>query len=350
MYTKSCPQNPIAKALPRVSAGAGMLAPMAARGSPFGRVILVSGPESLIVDRAVAAVRQQIREEVPEAEVTETEAVGLDRGKLAEITGASLFASRRAAVITDLASLPVELQPDVIALATDPPADLALVLVHGGGPKGKALLDKVKAAGATVVDCPPVKPWELPQFVSAEVKQLGTTIEPGAAQVLVDAVGHDLRALAAAVRQLAADSEGGRLTADQVRRYFAGRSEVTSFAVADAALAGRTGLAMEQLRWALSTGVAPVLVTSALAAGVRGLGKLVTAGGGLREADLAREVGVPPWKLKSMRAQARGWDAAGLAHALQAVAVADAEVKGAADDPAFALERMVLTISRARRA
>ena len=198
--------------------------------------------------------------------------------------------------------------------------DLALVLVHGGGPKGKALLDKVKAAGATVVDCPPVKAWELPQFVSAEAKQLGTTIEPGAAQVLVDAVGHDLRALAAAVRQLAADSEGGRLTADQVRRYFAGRSEVTSFAVADAALAGRTGLAMEQLRWALSTGVAPVLVTSALAAGVRGLGKLVTAGGGLREADLAREVGVPPWKLKSMRAQARGWDAAGLAHALQAVA------------------------------
>ena len=193
--------------------------------------------------------------------------------------------------------------------------------MHGGGPKGKALLDKVKAAGATVVDCPPVKAWELPQFVSAEAKQLGTPIEPGAAQVLVDAVGHDLRALAAAVRQLAADSEGGRLTADQVRRYFAGRSEVTSFAVADAALAGRTGLAMEQLRWALSTGVAPVLVTSALAAGVRGLGKLVTAGGGLREADLAREVGVPPWKLKSMRAQARGWDAAGLAHALQAVAV-----------------------------
>jgi DNA polymerase III subunit delta len=326
-----------------------MLAPMAARGSPFGRVTLVSGPESLLADRAVDAVRQQIGEEVPEAEVTETEAVRLDRGKLAEITNPSLFAARRAAVVTDLASLPTELQADITALAAAPLADVALVLVHGGGPKGKALLDKVRAAGATVVDCPAVKAWELPQFVSAEAKQLDTPMEPGAAQVLVDAVGHDLRALAAAVRQLVADSEGGRLTADQVRRYFAGRSEVTSFAVADATLTGRTGLAMEQLRWALSTGVAPVLVTSALAAGVRGLGKLVTAGGGQREADLAREVGVPPWKLKSMRSQARGWDTAGLAHALQAVAVADAEVKGAADDAAFALERMVLTVSRARR-
>jgi DNA polymerase-3 subunit delta len=50
-----------------------------------------------------------------------------------------------------------------------------------------------------------------------------------------------------------------------------------------------------------------------------------------------------------MRAQARGWDASGLAHALQAVALADAEVKGAADDAGFALERMVLAVSRARR-
>ena len=51
---------------------------------------------------------------------------------------------------------------------------------------------------------------------------------------------------------------------------------------------------------------------------------------------------MPPWKLKTMRAQARGWDQAGLAAALKAVAVADADIKGAADDAAFALERMVL--------
>jgi DNA polymerase-3 subunit delta len=320
-----------------------------ARGSPFGRVILVSGPAELLADRAVEGLCARMRAAAPEAELSEIEAARLDAAKLTEVTNPSLFADRRAAVVTDLASLPTELYPSVAALAVSPVADLALILVHGGGPKGKGLLDKLKAADVEVIDCPPVKAWELPQFVSAEAKQLGTTIEPGAAQALVDAVGNDLRALASAVRQLAADSEGGMLTGDQVRRYFAGRSEVTSFAVADATLTGRTGLAMEQLRWALATGVAPVLVTSALAAGVRGLGKLVTAGGGLREADLAREVGVPPWKLKSMRAQARGWDAAGLAHALKAVAAADADIKGAADDAAYALEQMVLTVSRARR-
>jgi len=321
-----------------------------AKKSVFGRVVLVSGPEGLLADRAVATLLRQVRAEEPDTEVTEVEAVRLDGSRLAEITSASLFSTRRAAVITELANLDPDLHPDLLAIARARTEDLALVLVHGGGgQKGKGLLDKLKAGGADVVDCPSAKSWELPQFVSAEAKSAGGSIDPGAAQQLVDAVGHDMRALAGAVTQLISDGEGGAITPEQVRRYFGGRSEVTSFVVADAALAGRTGVAMEQLRWAVATGVAPVLVTSALASGIRGLGKLITAGTGMREADLAREVGVPPWKLKSMRSQARGWDQSGLATALKAVAVADAEVKGAADDAAFALERAVLIVARARR-
>lgn len=325
------------------------MAGVATQKSPFGRMTLVSGPEALLADRAVSTLLGQVRAEAPDAELNEIDAVRLDESKLAEITSASLFSNQRAAVITNVAELPSELSGSLVALAANPQPDLAVVVVHGGGSRGKGLLDKLRALGVDVVDCPAVKSWELPQFVSAEAKRSGVSIDGGASQALVDAVGHDLRALAAAIRQLVADGQGGPVTSEQVHQYFGGRSEVTSFAVADAALAGRTGLAMEQLRWALATGVAPVLVTSALAAGVRGLGKLISAPSGLREPDLAREVGVPPWKLKTMRAQARGWDAAGLARALKAVAVADADVKGAADDAAFALERMLLTVSRSRR-
>ena len=326
-----------------------MLRNVAAPRSVFGRLVLVSGPEALFADRAVEALCQQMRSEAPDVDVIEIEAARLDSGKLAEITGPSLFSSRRAAVITELEDLSAELDVDLVHLAADQLPDLAVITVHRGGQKSKGLVEKLKSAGVEVIECAAVKPWELPQFVSAEAKRAGSSIDAAAASALVDAVGHDLRALAAAVAQLLSDGEGGPITVDQVRRYFGGRSEVTSFAVADAALAGRTGVAMEQLRWALATGVAPVLITSALASGVRGLGKLITAGSGQREADLAREVGVPPWKLKSMRSQARGWDQAGLATALKVVAVADADVKGAADDTAYALERAVLGVSRLRR-
>ena len=331
-----------------LSLAAGMLCYGAASRSPFGRLVLVSGPEALFADRAVEALRQQMRSEVPGVEVSEIEAARLDSGKLVEITGPSLFSSQRAAVITELENLPPELDVDLANLASAQLPDLAVIAVHRGVPKGKALLEKLKSAGVEVIECPALKPWELPQFVSAEVKRAGSSIDAGAATALVDAVGHDLRALAAAIAQLLSDGEGGPITVDHVSRYFGGRSEVTSFAVADAALAGRPGVAMEQLRWALATGVAPVLITSAMASGIRGLGKLITAASGQREADLAREVGVPPWKLKSMRSQARGWDQGSLASALKAIAMADADVKGAADDASYSLERAVLSVSRLR--
>jgi DNA polymerase-3 subunit delta len=318
--------------------------------SPFGRVILVSGPETLLADRAVHGILERLRAEAADVEISTMEASRLDGQKLAEITSPSLFSTTQAAVITDLGNLASELADDVAAMATRPVEDLALVLVHPGGVKNKALVDKLKKAGVEVIDCPAAKAWELPQFVSAEVRRGGASIDGPAAQFLVEAVGHDLRALAAAVAQLIADSDDRSIAVELVRRYFGGRSEVTSFAVADGALTGRTGVAMEQLRWALSTGVAPVLVTSALAAGLRGLGKLMTAGPGLADNELAREVGVPPWKLRTMRSQARGWDQSGIAQALKAVATADAEVKGAATDADFALERAVLAVAQARKA
>lgn len=65
-------------------------------------------------------------------------------------------------------------------------------------------------------------------------------------------------------------------------------------------------------------------------------------------ADLAREVGVPTWKLRSLAVQARGWSPRGVALGIQAAARADADVKGAAGDRISACERLVISILRAR--
>jgi DNA polymerase-3 subunit delta len=69
----------------------------------------------------------------------------------------------------------------------------------------------------------------------------------------------------------------------------------------------------------------------------------------MRPGDLARELGMPPWKIDRVRQQMRGWSADGVAAALRAVAEADANVKGGSDDPAYALESAVLTIARSAR-
>ncbi|HHV21865.1 MAG TPA: DNA polymerase III subunit delta [Propionibacterium sp.] len=323
---------------------------MARAASPFGRVVLVTGPESLLAERAVDEQVARAVKERPDADLHDVEAVQLDAGRLAELTGASLFASSSVAVVRDLGSLPADLFDTMLALAANPPEDTALVLVHAGGQKGRGLLDKIKKTKPTIIDNPVPKPRDLIRFVQGEVKAARIRMSEDAIQFLIDAVGHDLRSLAAAVAQLAADRDRDEeITIDLARRYFGGRAEVTSFAVTDEILAGHTVRALEQLRWALDTGTAPVLVTAALAAGLRGLGKLQGNRTGMGDNDLARDIGVPPWKLRSMRVQLRGWDAQGLARAIQHVALADAEVKGAAEDAGYALERCLLAIADCRR-
>lgn len=299
-----------------------------------------------MADRAVADVLDRCHAEDPDVDVNQIDAVELNAGLLATMTGASLFAARSALVIRDVGALPSEVHPALLDLAGHPLPDAAIVLVHPGGQKGRALITNLKKAKPTVIDCQPLKPRELSDFVSHEVRRHRSRIDPDAVAPLLEAVGSDLRTLAAAVEQLIADAAEDHISVALVRRYFAGRAEVTSFKVADAALEGRTTDAMEQLRWTLSTGTAPVLITSAMANGLRGLGKLIDAPGGMNDNDLARDIGVPPWKLKSMRRQIRHWDPPALATAIRAVARADANVKGAAVDPEYALEHCVITVSQ----
>lgn len=269
---------------------------------------------------------------------------------LAEVIGGSLFSSHIVAIIDDVGSCPPAVVDQLVAVAKNPPEDLCLILLHPGGVKGKGLIDKLKKAKVPVEAAAALKPWEVPGFVMGEAKRQRIRMHQDAADELVAAVGHDLRTLASAINQLVSDSGTNEIDASIVRRYFAGRAEVTGFAVADAVLAGNATVAMERLRWALETGVPPVLITSAVASSFRGLAKYLDAQNSrLRGAELAREIGVPPFKLKDYARASNTWQVGGVAEAIRIIARGDAEVKGAATDAAFALERMVLGVLQQRR-
>ena len=145
-----------------------------------------------------------------------------------------------------------------------------------------------------------------------------------------------------------ADSDGGMVDDGVVTTYFEGRAEVRGWVVADRAVEGRTADALEQLRWALETGTDPVLVTAALATAVRLLARLSGVPRGVRDADVARDLEVPPWKVRMLRGQLRGWTPTGLVRAVRAVAAADLAVKGGGNDPTLALTTALLEIGAAR--
>lgn len=325
-----------------------MLATMAT-DPPLPQVLLVVGEEELLVARTVSRVVARAREIDPDADIRDLAGAETSVELLEESLAPSLFGEQRVVVVRGVQEGPKDLHEVIVRYAADPLDATTLVVTHAGGAKGKAVVDGLRAAKAAVVECPKVK-WasEREDFVRTEARAAGGRLSNAAVKAVIAAVGNDLRELATAVGQLVADTTG-EIDEEVVARYYRGKAEATGFVIADRAVEGDAAGALELLRWGLAVGLAPLLVTSALAGNIRVIAKVAGAGRG-PVAALAKRLGLPTWKVERAQRQARGWQSDGLATALACVAEADAAVKGAGADPAYALERAVLGIVAARSA
>ena len=297
--------------------------------------------------RAVAETAAAARAADPAADVREFEASTLHPGELAEMLSPSLFGGRRVAVLRSAQDAKKELVTAVMAYVAAPDPEVTLVICHAGGAKGKAFADGLQKAGVTVLPAAKLsRHGDKVEFIRGEIRRLGGKCSSDAAEALLDAVGNDLRELAAAAAQLMSDTDG-HIEIAAVQRYYRGRAEVSGFAVADAAVAGDIPAALEALRWALATGVDPVPIADALADGVRTIARVASAGRG-NAYQLASGLGMPAWKVEKAQRVARGWSPEGLVDAMTAAAECNAAVKGASDDRGYALERAVVAVASAK--
>jgi DNA polymerase III subunit delta len=331
--------------------------PPAPAGSPAPVTVIV-GDEELLLERAVnaavalaaAAGHDAGSDAGSEAgtDVHQVAATDLTAGVLSALTAPSLFGGGCVIVVLGAQDAGKDVSAELLRLARAPEPEVFLVVTHAGGAKNKALLADLLSAGARRVDCPAIKRFgERMDFLRAEFRLAGRKADDAGLRALLDSVGTDLRDLAAACSQLSADTTGV-INQAAVARYYQGRAEASGFSVADRACEGNLAGALEQLRWALATGTSPVLVSSALAQGLRTLGLVGSAGRGLPPTALTAELGLPPWRIDKARQQLRGWTAEGLARAHAAVAEADVEVKGEGASAGYALERAISTIVACR--
>lgn len=311
------------------------------------RMTLAIGEEELLVERAIAAVVAAVRTMEPDAEVTAVTASTTTPGELAEVLSPGLFGGRRCLVLRDAQDAGKELSTQLPGLLAS--ADQAVVVVtHNGSTRGKSLLGALSDMAEAVIRCGKLSSArDRADFITAEVNAAGRRIDAAGVAALLSSVGVDLRELANVAAQLLADTSG-TIGEAAVTRHTRGRADATGFAVADRAVEGDLPGALEVLRWALGTGVAPVLVTSSLAGNLRLIGRVAGEGRG-SSGRIAKALGQPGWKVDKALRWSRGWTPAGLSAALRAVALADGEVKGAAADPGYAVERAVLAVVMARR-
>ncbi len=318
-----------------------------AKDDLLATLTVVVGDEDLLVGRAVSAVVRAAREADPEVDVRDLQGSEVQPGDLPELLSPSLFGDRRVLVVRAAQDLAKETTAELVAYAADPLPEVAVVVCHAGGQKGRAALTALLGSGARRVDAPKMaKAGDRREFVRAELRSTGRQVSEGAVNALLEAVGSDLRELCGAAGQLLADTDGP-LDEEVVGRYHRGRADLTGFTVADRAVEGDLAGALEMTRYGQATGLVPVLVTSALAGALRSIA-LVASAGGAPAAQLSSALGMPTWKIDKTRKQSRGWRPEGLATALRAVALADAEVKGGAIDQQYAVERVVLAVVAAR--
>ncbi len=310
---------------------------------------LVLGSEGALSDRAINKLTAELKEK--NCEITNLFAGETIVGDIADALAPSLFSDRRALILRDLQDLPEENREEITRYLSDPDETMTVVFVHKGGVKGKALLDAIKKVKPEIILCEPLKKEvEKEGFVKELFLDIGRKASPGAVTALVGALGSDMRELRAAVSQIAADAPPGVIDELIIDKFHQGRIETTGFDVADATLDGNLSGALIALRSALETGTDPVMITSAIASALRSLAKVSGANRGVKSFELAGQLGMAPWQIDKARRQLHRWSPGAIADAVGVIATADAEVKGAASDPIYSLEKAVARIVSSQRA
>jgi DNA polymerase-3 subunit delta len=310
-------------------------------------IYLLLGSEAALADRALSKITAELKSE--SAEITTLFAGDVSVGEISDALSPSLFSERRALILRDLQDLAEEAKIEITRYIENTDQTLTLVLVHKGGVKGKALLDAIKKVKPEIIACDPLKKEsEKEEFVRNLFIDSGRKASPAAISALVNATGTDLRELSAAVSQLAADTPAGVIDETHVNKYHQGKIETTGFDVADKVMDGNFAESLITLRHAISTGTDPVMITSAIASSLRGIAKVSGINRSQKSFELAGELGMAPWQIDKARRQLNGWNANTLTAAVEAIAKCDAQVKGGASDPIYALEQALSKICAAR--
>ena len=321
------------------------------------RITIAVGSETALVDRVKASTLASVTKEVPDitrivVDPSNDEAAA----NIAQACAPTLFGEDVLVVIEGIDDLDDDDKVDSLkAVLADLPENVWLLLTHPGGPKRKPLIDAAVKAGAEKIECKEIKRGsDTTAFLTKEVARRKRKMTSSALNLLVESFGQDFPALINAIGQLCSDVEVDPIDEVHVRAYFEGTAPISGYAISDAIWEKRTADAMKLLRQTAvesDPGRVGVTTVTAMASGLRSMILVGGSAPGASDNEVAREAGVPPWKVKTLRKQWSRWsgDQRKLASIVVAIAEADPAMKGGIEigtalDPEqklFELEKLV---------
>lgn len=311
---------------------------------------LLGGPEPLLLEEARDAIFKAAQGE-GYAERTLVEADGrYDWARLQESVGApSLFSQRRILDLRLPSGKPGQAGAKALAAwAESPDPDTLLVMsCDSWDPQSrKAKWAEALDRAGVRIDIWPVRPNELPRWISARMQAAGLQPDREAVLMLADRLEGNLLAAKQEIEKLALAKGSGPVTEADVLEAVANSSRFDAFLLLDRILEGNVADALRVALGLRRTGIAIQLVTGALARGletVEAYRMAIVAGE--NESMVFRKLNVWQSRQAVLRAAARRLDGKRLAQAWARLSEMDRQSKGRADgDPWHSLDRLVVRL------
>ncbi len=290
-------------------------------------VYVLHSEHPILIERAVAAIRDVA---VPPAargfnyDVVEGKPSGAKIAALAQTL--PMMAQRRMVFVRDLGLMPADDAEPLLAYFAKPNPSTVIVALTGKLDKRlKIFATASKKGWIHVLEAPrQIAPW-----VRNEAQRANVKIDGAAITRLVDTVGDDLSRLALSLEQLGLYAGDRPVTSDDVDELIADTRERSVFELTDAIGAADRARALAAVASLCDQRESAVGVVVMLARHVRQLTLChVMRADNIPRAAWSSRIGVPPFVVDKLIAQAKSYSPAALAVATQRLATADRALKG----------------------
>lgn len=259
------------------------------------------------------------------------------------------LAARRVVVAREVGRFLTEELAPLLAWLADPLPTTSLVLTGGGGQVSIKLVNAVRKVGQ-VVEAGSGSGRARGEWLSAKLAHAPVRLDSKAAAALGRHLGEDVGRLATLLEALAAAyGTGARVGEEQLEPFLGQAGGVAPWALTDAMDRGDPAAALAQLHRMLEGGDRhPLAVMSSLHRHYASMLRL-DGSGVTDEQAAAALLGTAPYPAKKAMAQARRLGSAGVARAIELLAAADLDLRGATGVPdVVVLEVLVARLTRIR--
>ena len=317
--------------------------------SDLKSVYLIYGTEEYLLDKAVDRLTARLAE-VADLDYNLT-VLGGERSSGDEVVVSAnqlpFMSDRRLVIVEDVDKMSADQIELIVQYAADPNPMTTLVLVAQKVAKNTRLYKAVDALGGVAEYKAPARrdyPRQVVEMFSDHGKRAGLD----AAEVLVRAVGYDLRRLATEVEKVVAfTGEDAVLSRADVEQVMSTTAPTSVWDFLDALGSRDAKNSLRLVAGLLAEGETVHGIHPRAVARIRELisvRALIDRGDG-SVAAIARTLGRPDWQIRDLPKQAGRFTAKELSAALRNAAEADAEMK-TSRDPRLAFERWILSVCR----